>query len=220
MTEISRHLSLCIVLLLGAFPAVGGATDLSSASTAQQSGQGQTPLASPSAQNISPITATTPLPAPQWVTPSAWFIYGAPAALFLGLLLATVKTISTLHDTKWSLADALSEEAELSAPTSGAGPALPAATSPAVALPATNTLPMVTALHASTSRLIAFMGSLALLFIFIGFGTVALYSFAATGAIPPTLKDVTDYLLAGLTLFAPYTVNKFAKLFESLAPKK
>lgn len=78
----------------------------------------------------------------------------------------------------------------------------------------------MTKLHASSSRLIAFMGSLVILFIFFGFGTVALYGFATTGTVPATLKDITDYLLAGLTLFAPYTVNKFAKLFESFNPKK
>jgi len=49
---------------------------------------------------------------------------------------------------------------------------------------------------------------------------VALYSFAQTGTIPANLDKVVDFLLAGLTLFAPYTVNKFSKIFEGFAPKR
>ena len=33
------------------------------------------------------------------------------------------------------------------------------------------------------------------------------------------LDKVQGFLVSGLTLFAPYLVNKFASVFESLAPK-
>lgn len=154
-----------------------------------------------------------------WYSPDPAFTYGIPAVLLLGIMLVMSSTMSALRGTKWSLADALSEETEVSEdsqtpnvppPADGAAPAAAAPPPPL----------LVTRLHASSSRLIAFMGSVVILFLFFGFGTVGLYGFATTGTIPATLKDVTSYLLAGLTLFAPYTVNKFAKLFETFNPKK
>lgn len=64
------------------------------------------------------------------------------------------------------------------------------------------------------------MGTLVILLMFLGFGSIALYSFANTGTLPDSMDKVVNFLLAGMTLFAPYAVNKFSKIFESLSPKK
>ena len=63
-------------------------------------------------------------------------------------------------------------------------------------------------------------GMIVILLLFIGFGVFALFSFAKTGNMPESMDNVVDFLLAGLTLFAPYVVNRFSNLFESLSPKR
>lgn len=74
-----------------------------------------------------------PSPCPTWEAPEPWFSYGVPATLLFGLALAVLATMSALRGTRWSLADALSEEAEVSAdpPT----PIAPAPVSSAVPVP-------------------------------------------------------------------------------------
>lgn len=65
---------------------------------------------------------------------------------------------------------------------------------------------------ASTSRLIALIGTMAILFLYVGFGMFALFHFGQTGQVPSSLKDVVSFLVAGLTLFAPYAVNKVSSV--------
>ena len=43
---------------------------------------------------------------------------------------------------------------------------------------------------------------------------------AVQGSLPESIDKVVDFLIAGLTLFAPYVVNKFSTVFEGLAPKR
>ncbi len=78
---------------------------------------------------------------------------------------------------------------------------------------------MKTEMRASVSRLVALMGMMVILLMFLGFGSFALYEFAVTGSVPDSIDKAIKFLVAGLTLFAPYVVNKFSNLFESLAPK-
>lgn len=59
------------------------------------------------------------------------------------------------------------------------------------------------------------MGTVAILLLFLGFGGFMLWDFGETGAVRST-AEICNYLLAGLTLFAPYVVNKFSSVF---APK-
>ena len=58
-----------------------------------------------------------------------------------------------------------------------------------------------------------------ILLLFLGFVSVFMYRFAETGEAPAGTADAVKFLVAGLTLFAPYLVNKFASVFESLSPK-
>lgn len=142
-----------------------------------------------------------------WSPPENWFIYLVIIAVFLGLAIALGAVGRRLGDpaTRWSLADALSEEADLTVPDAAG---LPYTVNGVVA--------KKTELVASSSRLIAFMGLLAIMFLYLGFGAFILWGFAKTGTIPAAASGVTNYLLGGMTLFAPYVVNKFASVF---APK-
>jgi hypothetical protein len=51
-----------------------------------------------------------------------------------------------------------------------------------------------------------------------GFGVFILSFFAMGLGVPPGLDQVSKFLLAGMTMFAPYIVNKFASMFNSVAP--
>jgi hypothetical protein len=144
---------------------------------------------------------------PAWIPPDNWFIYTVIFVAFLGLAIALGAVARRLGATAthWSLADALSEEADLTVPDAAGFP-----------YTVNGVVIKKTELAASSSRLIAFMRMLAILFLFLGFGAFILWGFAKTGAMPASAGDITKYLLGGMTLFAPYIVNKFSSVF---APK-
>ena len=126
-----------------------------------------------------------------WIAPADGFVYFVIAALFLGMLGVGVAVARLLRAAPaWSLADALSEEASLA--DAGVGK---------------------TVLVGSTSRLIAFLGMVAILGLFLGFGVFVLWGVAETGHAPDNSDEFSKYLLGGVTLFAPYIVNKFAAAF-------
>ena len=135
-----------------------------------------------------------------------WFIYLIVTAVFIGILIALLKVSARLSDpaTHWSLADALSEEADLTVNDANGVPLI------------TNGAPVKkTELAASSSRLIAFLGTIAILFLYLGFGAFMLWGFATSGAMPAAAGDVSKYLVGGMTLFAPYIVNKFSAMFAA-----
>jgi hypothetical protein len=149
--------------------------------------------------------------APPAGMPAPWFVYTIIVIVFVGALLSVALVRAAVANTTWSLSDALSEETELTA--------IDKTTSQPLRDASGNEL-KVTELRASVSRLIALMGMLVILFMFLGFGSFAMYRFAMTGNMPSGMDEVINFLVAGLTLFAPYAVNKFSSLFESLAPKR
>ena len=135
--------------------------------------------------------------------PDDWFIYTVIFAVLIGLLLVLVVIAGRLSgaSSKWSLGEALSEETDLTAIDDKG------------ALVLVNNAPFKkTQLVASSSRLIAFLGTLAILFLFIGFGAFVLWDFAKSGAVPSSTAEITKYLAGGLTLFAPYAVNKLSSI--------
>jgi hypothetical protein len=165
---------------------------------------------------VVPAWAQGPAPAtppPAWASPQPWFVYTVIIVVLAGSLLAILLIRASLGHSTWSLADALSEEAEVTATVVDAAgqiqPRLDAAGKPI----------MITEMRASVSRLVALMGMMAILLMFIGFGAFALYSFAMNGAMPASIDKVIYFLLGGMTLFAPYIVNQFRAIFESLSPK-
>jgi hypothetical protein len=148
-----------------------------------------------------------PQAAQAWSPPEPWFIYTVIIVLFLALAIALGAVARRLgaEGNKWSLADALSEEADLTV-------------ADAQGLPYTVNGVVIkkTVMAASSSRLIAFVGMIAILFLFLGFGAFILWGFAKSGTMPASAGEITKYLLGGMTLFAPYIVNKFSSVF---APK-
>ncbi len=117
----------------------------------------------------------------------------------------------------WSLADATSEPTTLRIPLdenwsqslgdrkSLQGTAAPKG--PVVSL---------TVMEASSSRLIALAGMVAILFIYVGFGIFSLYTYGLTCQMPASAVAVTTFLYSGLTLFAPYVANKVSGLLQPL----
>jgi hypothetical protein len=75
-------------------------------------------------------------------------------------------------------------------------------------------------MRASSSRVIALIGGIVLIFMYVGFGVFALYGFGRSGRLPDEINGVVSYLLAGMTLFAPYLVNRFASVFQGLSGGK
>src|ERR1700690_726528 len=100
--------------------------------------------------------------------PSVIFVYLVIAIVGVGTLVALIIVKRSVEKTKWSLSDALSEEATITAMQSdgddGEKPVLSV----------TGTPLSVTELRASSSRLIALMGMMAILVTFLGFGCLAM----------------------------------------------
>jgi hypothetical protein len=104
----------------------------------------------------------------------------------------------------WSLAEALSEEADTTVPDANGIPFV-----------VNGVVVKKTELSASSSRLIAFVGAIAILFLFLGFGIFVLWGFAMTGNMPASTGSITTFLAGGSTLFAPYVVNKLSSLVNT-----
>ena len=106
--------------------------------------------------------------------------------------------LGLLRSGDWHLGDALSEEA-------GNQPnPLPAGTKPVMV--------------ASSSRLIALLGLLNILGVFLGFGYYFLYTaFAGTTVQAADMKSVIYYLFSGAVMFAPYLANQLRDAFTSFA---
>jgi hypothetical protein len=144
---------------------------------------------------------------PTWV--HGIFVYLVIVVVLIGAIYSILAIRTAVANTKWSLADALSEEAEIT-PRDANGNPIP---------PADPAKPeKVTVLAASSSRLIALVGTIAILFLFLGFGAFLLYDFAIdpNTVVPATVVVVIKFLAAGLTLFAPYVANKASGIFDSL----
>lgn len=172
--------------------------------------------------NVSPAIAATGQKATEqkaeqkpmhWQAPSDLVVYIVIGVVLFGSIIAMWLIRAALGNTNWNLGDALSEEVEISNVTTDAEG------KEEVKLDAGKPT-MVTVMRASTSRLIAFMGMMVILLIFIGFGVFSLYSYAFTGEMPDSTDKVIQFLTGGLTLFAPYLVNKFAGIFKNVLPKQ
>jgi hypothetical protein len=149
------------------------------------------------AQEIPPESSEM-MSASQWETMNKRFVCLMVFTVLIGSILALIIIWRSLRRTEWTLADALSEEVEItSADKDKDGNPI-----------------MRKELHASSSRLIALMGTIVILLMFVGFGMFVLYSFGMTGEMPKSIDKVIYFLLSGLTLFAPYAANKFSDMFE------
>jgi hypothetical protein len=116
--------------------------------------------------------------------------------LFFGLCVLQSNRALYMPAANWSLGTALSEPTQTTA--------LDAAGAPVT----------TTTLVASSSRLIAYYGSLAILALYLGFGVFVLLSFARGTGAPKDTEQVMEFLLGGLSLFAPYAANKLTGAFK------
>ena len=144
-----------------------------------------------------------------WKGPADWFIYLVILIVLVGVLISMLIIRVSLAENRWSLSDALSEGVEVTLMENGK-PVMADDDKPV----------RITKLYPSSSRLVALVGMIIIMFMFLAFGSFALFGFAKTGEMPKSIGSVVQFLLSGLTLFAPYAVNKFSKLFEGLSPGK
>jgi len=131
-----------------------------------------------------------------------WFIVGA---IWIVALVAAFMVRASLGKNStggsWLLADALSEPDTIIA-TDGAngGTAAPR-------------------LVASSSRLIAMLGLLVILILFLAIGSAVVLQLLYTGQTPD-LAGITQYFFGGVALFIPYMANQVKDAIAALGPKK
>lgn len=157
-----------------------------------------------------------------WAAPHTFFLVAIPAVTFFAALISMMSIRAALLKTNWSLADALSEEAQVSyySETTTTDALGNKVTVRDVAKDKEGKPILITELRASTSRVIALMGMMVIVFLFVGFGVFTMFSFGSTGALPGSMETLIKFLASGMTLFAPYAVNKFASLFSGLSGGK
>lgn len=156
-----------------------------------------TPAGAPAAAPQPPPITAPAAPAVKWDPVSESAIYVLMGFILLVVLLV-VGMLIRMHKTKsdsWSLSDALSEPTELS--------------------DANNPGQKFTGMRASSSRLIALLGSVTVVSLYLGYGFVLLWGFARTGGIPGgVIDDLGKFLLGGVGLFTPYVANKISNAFK------
>lgn len=140
------------------------------------------------------------------------------AGAFATILVAVIAAITVLallmiyrnvrKASAWSLSDALSEDVPV-------GPILRnAAGEPLV--DKEGNVQYEPVMKASSSRLIALLGAVAIMMLYIGAGLAVLMEFTTNQKIPDDTKEFTTFFLYGMVLFAPYIVNKFSTIFSWL----
>jgi hypothetical protein len=132
-----------------------------------------------------------------WVSPADWLIYVIVLTVFfLGLLAAG------LIIWRIPLEDALGEETAL---TERDALGMPYSVDGIVA--------KKVELRMSSSRVIAFVGMIAIFGLFLGFGVFSIWCFARTGQLPAAIEGICKLLLAGAVLFVPYLINRLSTIF-------
>jgi len=137
------------------------------------------------------------------------------------LLCLALVAVALRRDPAWSLARALAETITWAAPKAAATPALGAAGLQAAgqkdAAPESDE-PRV---ESSSSRLIAFVGMLAVVTVFVGMSNCVLWHCFLPDTHDPDTGVLLKFLCGGASLFVPYAVNQFRSAFESFgAPAK
>jgi hypothetical protein len=125
-------------------------------------------------------------------TPTTTIGYVLVAVMLFGTTASILVIRHVLSTSKWSLADALSEDVDVS---------IDDPTSPGKKL-------VVSTSKSSASRLIALMGMIAILILYVSIGTACIWSLVETGKFPDSALQGAAFLTSGLSLFVPYAVNK------------
>jgi hypothetical protein len=154
------------------------------------------------AASITPVFLTCDLalaeggnpPAPAQAPAIFWITLVIVTAFIALLMLSVIRGL--MGSQEWTFADALSEEADPQ-------PSPPPAGKPVMV--------------ASSSRLIAFLGLIVILALFLGVGYYLLWCLFTQTPLSQ-LDNTTKYFYSGLVLFAPYIVNKFSDAFSIFKP--
>jgi hypothetical protein len=131
--------------------------------------------------------------------PTMFWVTVVIVTIFLALIMLSIARGLASSET-WSLADTLSEEAD----PQPAPPAQP------------DGKPVMVG---SSSRLIAMLGLVVVLALFLGVGYYLLWALFTGQDFKQKLEGVTSYFYAGIVLFAPYIANKFSDTFSIFKPK-
>ena len=141
------------------------------------------------------------------------------AAILTAIVLVLVLIATRLQKGGWSLANAVSEPTHLSIPLDEHwAQSQGDSKSQSEVLSRTGPPRPVILMEASSSRLIALAGTVAILMIYVGFGTFSLYTYGLTCQMPASTVAVSTFLYSGLTLFAPYIANKFSGRLPAVKP--
>jgi hypothetical protein len=131
------------------------------------------------------------------VAPATVFWWAFTIMTLLLILLFLIVAMGLSRSKDWHLGDAASEEAGNQPST------LPVGTKPVMV--------------ASASRLIALLGLLVILVIFLGFGYYLLYAAFSCKLDTVNVKPIVYFLFSGATMFAPYLANQLQSAFSAFA---
>ncbi|AEG70622.1 hypothetical protein [Ralstonia solanacearum] len=140
--------------------------------------------------------SSTPVALASPVALTEWLATAILVCMIVVLLLTLLLIVKALRRQNWNLAEALSEEAALpeGTPTPAAGQKPP--------------------LVASTSRLIALVGTVILGTFFTGIGFYVVWELFHAKSVDAA-SGAWTFFLSGAVLFTPYGTNKIAKIFQA-----
>lgn len=127
-----------------------------------------------------------------WYTPQASVGYILICVLLLGTTIAILSIRDILSSSTWSLADALSEQTVVTIDDpKNPGQKITQSVS-----------------KSSMSRLIAMMGMMSILILYVTIGCACVWSLTQTGKFPDSALQGAAFLTSGVSLFVPYIANK------------
>lgn len=127
-----------------------------------------------------------------WSTPKLSVAYILVGVLLLGTTIAILSIRDILAASTWSLAEALSEQTTVSVDDpANPGQKIVRSTS-----------------KSSMSRLIAMMGMMAILILYVSIGCACVWSLTQEGKFPDSALQGAAFLTSGISLFVPYVANK------------
>ncbi|MDE2183567.1 MAG: hypothetical protein KGJ78_11155 [Alphaproteobacteria bacterium] len=134
-----------------------------------------------------------------YTPPADVFIYTVLVITLALIVVAVIAIVNALAQSAknaaapWRLSDALSEEGDVTNPQGM----------------------KITIMVASSSRLIALLGMIVIMALFLATGTIAIWTYAKTGSAG-NFDGMLKYFLAGASLFVPYSINQIRAGFESI----
>jgi hypothetical protein len=176
---------------------------------------GATTASAPASDANKPAPAD--IPQKPLIPPNWPFTYGVISLVLAVALFALALITWFIWTSNFKLSEALSEETDdgvLFLVDANNVAVKDAAGNPVVVKDAAGNPVKKTRLVGSVSRVIALLGSVVLIVIYIGFGIFTLYFYASGQGVPTSTKDFLYVLAGGMSLFAPYVVNKFASVFD------